>query len=426
MAAEHLRLMAAAIVANPGGLRWMRWMATGLAREGLLRTYVTPIAATPAAQRRAARLPRPVSSRVGRELSLRDLPPDVAPSQVMRVATIPELLQVAVQRSPLPWGFTREAMHLRSVAFDRRAARLPRSGDLAVIAASTAGLATLRTASELGVPTFLDYPIAHHAWAERLLSEEARLHPELADTLQFAELPERTRRRMEEEIEQADRILVLTSFQRQTFIESGVDDEKLLVTPLGVELEAFRPVRRDDGRPFRILFAGQLSQRKGLSYALEGFRRAAIPGAELVLLGAPVGSARPWTRVPGVRQLGPVPFGDLPSYYEQSDVFLLPSLVEGLPQTLLQAMAAGLPVVVSENTAGPEIVEDGVHGHVVPIRDPDAIAERLRDLHENPERRDAMGAEARRRAEELPWDAYGRTIADAVREWGAPVQQADR
>ena len=131
------------------------------------------------------------------------------------------------------------------------------------------------------MPAFLDYPIAHHAWAERLLSEEARLQPELADTLQFAELPKRTRRRMEDEIEQADRIFVLTSFQRQTFIESGVDESKLLLTPLGVEIDAFRPVPRDDERPFRVLFAGQLSQRKGLSYALEGFRRAAIPGAEL-------------------------------------------------------------------------------------------------------------------------------------------------
>ena len=104
--------MAGAIVANPGGPRHMRWMATGLAREGLLRAYVTPVATTPATLRRVERLPRPISSRLGRELSLRDLPPDVAPGQAMTAATVPELLQVAIQRSPLPWGFTREAMHI--------------------------------------------------------------------------------------------------------------------------------------------------------------------------------------------------------------------------------------------------------------------------------------------------------------------------
>ena len=116
--------MEGAIVANPGGPRRMRWMATGLAREGLLRAYVTPVATTPATQRRVERLPGPISSRLGRELSLRDLPPDVAPGQVITTATIPELLHVAIRRSPLPWGFTREALHLRSVAFDQRVARL--------------------------------------------------------------------------------------------------------------------------------------------------------------------------------------------------------------------------------------------------------------------------------------------------------------
>jgi starch synthase len=265
------------------------------------------------------------------------------------------------------------------------------------------------------VHAFLDYPIAHHAWAERLLSEEARLQPELANTLQLAELPRGTRRRMEAEIEQADRILLLTSFQRQTFIESGVGEEKLVVIPLGVQIDAFRPVPRKEDRPFRVLFAGQLTQRKGLSYALEGFRKAAIPGAEFVLVGPVVGSGRPWRGLSGVRQVGRVPFGALPSQFQQCDVFLLPSLVEGLPQTLLEAMACGLPVVVSENTAGPEVVRDGVQGYVVPIRDPDSIAERLRELFENPERRRTMGAEARRKAEELSGDAYGVRIAEALR-----------
>ena len=407
--------MGGAIVANPGGPRHMRWMATGLAREGLLRAYVTPVATTPAGLRRVERLPGQISSRLGRELSLRDLPPDVAPGQAITAATVPELLQVAIRRSPLPWGIKSEALRLRSVAFDKRVARLVEAGDLAVIAASNSGLATLRSAEDLGVQGILDYPIAHHAWAERLLSEEARLKPQLADTLQLAELPERTRRRIEDEIEQADRILLLTSFQRQTFIESGVEEEKLTVIPLGVEIDAFRPAPLEEDRPFRVLFAGQLTQRKGLSYALEGFRKAAIPGAEFILVGPVVGSGRPWRGMSGVRQVGRIPFGDLPSQFQECDVFLLPSLVEGLPQTLLEAMACGLPVVVSENTAGPEVVADGSQGYVVPIRDPDSIAERLLELYDNPERRRSMGAEARRRAEELSGDTYGLRIAEALR-----------
>ena len=112
-----------------------------------------------------------------------------------------------------------------------------------------------------------------------------------------------------------------------------------------------------------------------------------------------------------------VPFGDLPSRFQQCDVFLLPSLVEGLPQSLLEAMACGLPVVVSENTAGPEVVTDGSQGYVVPIHDPDSIAERLRELHDHPERRGKIGTEARRKAEELSGDAFWLRIAEPL--WGA-------
>ena len=61
-----------------------------------------------------------------------------------------------------------------------------------MIAASNAGAGDLRSATDLGVQAFLDYPIAHHAWVERLLSEEARLQPRLADTFSLSDLPQRT------------------------------------------------------------------------------------------------------------------------------------------------------------------------------------------------------------------------------------------
>jgi glycosyltransferase involved in cell wall biosynthesis len=220
---------------------------------------------------------------------------------------------------------------------------------------------------------------------------------------------------LQTEVEEADRIIVLTSFHRRTFLESGVDASRLVLTPTGVDGELFRPRPRENAKPFRVLFTGQLSQRKGLSYVLEGFRRAALPGAELLLVGPLLGSARIWKDSPGVRYMGPVNYREMPAQYQASDVYVLPSLVEGLPQTVLEAMASGLPVVVSENTAGPEIVTDGVNGYVVPIRDPAAIAERLRELYEDDNGRRSMGANARARAEELSWDAYGDRLVAAVR-----------
>jgi alpha-maltose-1-phosphate synthase len=392
----------------------MSWMATALSKAGLLRAYVTPVAANAATRRRVERLPSSLSSRIGRQLALRDIPAAVSEEQVKRAATLSELLLLAVQRSPLPWAATLRANQRRAVVFDKRVARILAEGDSAVIAAANAAVATIQTARRLGVPSFLDSGTAHHSLAERLLREEARLHPELADTLPLGLSPE-IRRRLETEVEEADRIIVLTSFHRRTFLEAGVDKSRLVLTPTGVDGELFRPQPRPNPSSFRVLFTGQLSQRKGLSYALEGFRRAALPEAELVLIGPLLGSGRVWKDSPGVHYMGPVNYREMPAQYQASDVYVLPSLVEGLPQTVLEAMASGLPVVVSENTAGPEIVTDGVNGYVVPIRDSAAIAERLRELYEDDDGRRRMGELARKRADELSWDAYGDRLVAAVR-----------
>lgn len=97
-------------------------------------------------------------------------------------------------------------------------------------------------------------------------------------------------------------------------------------------------------------------------------------------------------------------------------MYVLPSLAEEFPLTAIEAMVCGLPVIVSEHTFGEDVVEDGVNGYVVPIRDAGAIAERLRDLHSNPSKRENMGLAARHTAEGFSWSRYGERIASTVRE----------
>jgi len=78
-------------------------------------------------------------------------------------------------------------------------------------------------------------------------------------------------------------------------------------------------------------------------------------------------------------------------------------------------MACAKPVIVSTNTFAGDVIEDGVDGFIVPIRDPDAIADRLRFLRDNPARRERMGAAARRKALQFSWDAYGQRAVEAIR-----------
>lgn len=410
----------ATVVTNPGSLRWKRTMASALADAGRLRAYVTTIAATPRLERGVGRLlPGGLGERAQRYLRLRDVPEGVPLDRVVRVAQASTVIEAGVLRaSPSPDVHAKVADRA-SRWFDRAAARALQPGDKVVVLPAGAALRGIRAARALGAVSVLDYTTAHHTTTLELTREEHRLRPDFASTLPLAYFDATRHARMDQEIAEADRILVLSSFARETFVQRGVPEEKLEVTPLGVDLEMFSPATapREDGS-FRILFAGQISQYKGISYLVDAFERAAIPDSELVFLGRPIGPTDAWLSRPGVSLLAPVPIYEMPDVYRSADVYVLPSIFEGFPQTAIMAMACGLPSILSENTFGADVLRDGEDGFIVPIRDPDAIAERLRVLHADPTRRRAMGAAARRRAEDFSWARYGERIVGVASALG--------
>ena len=101
--------------------------------------------------------------------------------------------------------------------------------------------------------------------------------------------------------------------------------------------------------------------------------------------------------------------------YDAADIFVLPSVEDGSALATILAMAAGLPVIVSDQ-AGADLVVDGVNGFVVPARDVDALAARLEQLIADPELRARMGAAAAASAVARTWETYGRELCDEVYE----------
>jgi starch synthase len=403
------------VVANPGSVPWHWPMASAFASLGALRAYVAPVAWDPGREGRLRRLvPRAILAPVLRELRRRPIPAGVPPESVHRIATSLELLHVAIARAPLPERWATTVKYQRARSFDTRVSRMLRPDDGAVVTVSNSALASLREARRLEIRGFLDYPIAHHRYWEPLLREEAELQPEFAGTLQGHDLPASVRDRMDAEISEAQRVFVLSAFHRRTFLEAGVEGSKLIELPLGVDLELFHPEPRESDGVFRVLFVGQVTQRKGISYLLEAFRQAGIPKSELLLVGRQVGEKAGWKRLDRVRATGGMPRWELPAVYASADAFVLPSLVEGFPQTPLEAMACGVPVIVSENTFGEQVITQGQDGYVVPIRDSGAIAERLIELYSSPEKRASMGHAARKRAEHFSWDRYKQNVVAAV------------
>lgn len=169
-----------------------------------------------------------------------------------------------------------------------------------------------------------------------------------------------------------------------------------------------RPPGRDDpaGGPV-VLYAGRLRTRKAVAVLLEAFARLRDehPAAALVLAGD--GEQRPALErqarrlgiADAVRFAGAQPRDAMAGYYAAADLFCLPSLYEGFPLAILEAMAAGLPVVATAVAGVPEAVEHGVTGLLVAPGDAGALARALAELAADPERARRMGEAGRRRIE---------------------------
>lgn len=194
-------------------------------------------------------------------------------------------------------------------------------------------------------------------------------------------------------------------------IPNGVDTRRF--SPEVPPLEQFA-----DGRK-NILFVGRLEKRKGLEYLLEAYRvvKAQLPGVRLLVVGpggGPGGGYQALAQgMEGVVFCGYVPNAQLPRYYATADFLCAPATgEESFGIVLVEAMASGKPVVASAIPGFSQVVHSGQEGLLVPPRDPQALAQALLYLLQNPQVGQEMGERGRQRAREYDW----RSIAGRVME----------
>lgn len=269
-------------------------------------------------------------------------------------------------------------------------------------------LHSIRAAKRKGMTTVIERSSAHPDLQHELLRDEFARFGLRAPTSNRM-----LRARHVIEYDEADWVMVPSTFVHRSMIERGVPASKLRLLPLGVEVDQFSPGPRADDC-FRVLFVGAISLQKGLPYLLEGFRRAGLPAdrSELLLVGESFPEASAFlARYEGrFRRISSVPHHQLADTYRTASVFVLPSLQDGFGMVVYEAAACGVPVIISDHV-GAEI-RDGVDGFVVPIRDADAIADKLTYLFEHEDERRRMGEAARALAMQFTWQRYQRSLAD--------------
>jgi glycosyltransferase involved in cell wall biosynthesis len=193
--------------------------------------------------------------------------------------------------------------------------------------------------------------------------------------------------REEREYAKADLVAVLSTFARDSFIAAGVSPARLVLHPLGVNLRTFhaseetlaeRVSRIRSGGKLRILTVGSFSFRKGALDLVHVAERLSDKMEFRFVGDTPAEASELADRARDHISFVPrVPEGALTGHYAWADIFLFPTIEDGFAAVLMQAAAAGLPVLATRNCSGPDIIREGHNGWIVDIRDPGAITSRL-------------------------------------------------
>jgi alpha-maltose-1-phosphate synthase len=356
---------------------------------------------------------------------------DTPISRLLRQRLLPEALSVGTcQNLALPLALAAELalrtspdrgrvwLERRNRRFSTRAAAVVKAIVPTVLVAQQTNADVIFQAAGAGTVKILNYPIAHHRELLRLMSEERTRWSAWPDMAQGSAVSQTRLSQLDREVELADRILVASSFSRQSFIDAGIPMNKITCIPLGVDESQFNQInsikRSESSRPrckgeLKILFVGQANQRKGFIDLLDAMSRVRTHKLRLTIVGAAGATARDIARHynQDVVFAGTQPKSLLGRHFRDADLFVLPSVVEGFGLSALEAMAAGTPVLVSDHTFGADIIDSGENGFVVPSRDPGALALLLKEVASGDSLSlDKIGSRGAETARAYGWDSY--------------------
>lgn len=260
-------------------------------------------------------------------------------------------------------------------------------------------LASFKAAHARGIPCFLNHDTMHYSRAIR------------ADRRLF--WPQYRRHELEAEYDLATKILVPSDYSLETFLKAGIEPEKLVVIGRGVDTALFQPAPADPHRPFRLLFCGRVSERKGIRQIVEAWNAAALKNAELLIIGVVdkdvedlFQNPAPNLRLCGF-QANPVPL------MQSCDAQIMLSRHEGMAKSLLEGASCGLATLATEHCGFP--LQEGVNGFSMARTETERTVEAIRSLYADRERCRQMGMAGRVLIEaNYSWESFSRRFRSAL------------
>lgn len=298
----------------------------------------------------------------------------------------------------------------------RSLAKAKKQGLLGIYAYEDGALSTFETAKKLGLQCIYDLPIGYWRSARLLLQKEFEINPDWSSTLTgFNDSTEKLKKK-DEELALADVIFVASSFTKKTLEEYPGKLAEIRVVPYGFpEVQKQKNYQPLENRKLKVLFIGGLSQRKGISYLFEAVEELEEK-VELTIVGHKSVSNCDALNLALEKHnwMPSLSHDQVLECMHEHDVFVFPSLFEGFGLVITEAMSQGIPVITTDRTAGPDLIEDGKNGWIVPAGSSNAIKEVIDQILDKPEILKQFGLAAQSKAQTRPWSVYGQEMADAL------------
>ena len=270
---------------------------------------------------------------------------------------------------------------------------------------------SIKQAKDDGRIAILERGSSHIKYQKEILFDEYQ---------KFGKIDKIIEERIEQELKEyeiADYIMVPSNFVRQTFLDKGFSKNKVITNPFGSS-SYFTPREKKD-RKFRILYLGTINIRKGLIYLFKALNALNIPQSEFEVsfIGKINDEMRETLNKYKKRNWifnGFINHYELSQYISDCDVFVHPSIEEGLSMVIPQTLACGVPVIATTNTGGAMVIKDGQNGFIIPIRAPEIIKEKIEYLYNNPKSLQKMKSNCLTLKQSMTWDDYGNRYSNFI------------
>lgn len=220
------------------------------------------------------------------------------------------------------------------------------------------------------------------------------------------------------EAQNADIHIVASTFSKQASMYNGIDESHIIVAPYGVDKKAFHHTKKDYQSGLKILFVGELDQRKGIYQILEAAKQLHGLNIEFNLIGTGREVCpelyKPYEKY--VNFLGKVSFDKIPEKYGENHIFVFPSMGDGFGLVILEALSSGLPVIASRNCLGPDIIKDGYNGFLVEAGETGQLVDKIKWFYDHMEQLPQFRENAIESVKQMTWENYEDNLAQQLCE----------